>query len=138
LEEGSVVFALLIVSVVVAVPVLYAADRIIKARAQSRRLHMMSERLTAATVRAEEQHERQQEAARAGTELTSVMPAISRPPLSLPDKPMPGEHAHGEHTNGAARPRTGRGREEHNHAHPRRSSRTGEHEIRRADQGTPR
>lgn len=84
-EEGSVVFALLIVGVVVVVPVLYAADRIIKARAQSHRLRTMSERLTAATERAEKQHERQQEVARASAELTSVMPAINRPPLTLPD-----------------------------------------------------
>ncbi len=84
-EEGSVVFALLIVGVVVVVPVLYAADRIIKARAHSHRLRTMSERLTAATERAEKQHERQQEVARASAELTSVMPAINRPPLTLPD-----------------------------------------------------
>jgi hypothetical protein len=79
------VFLLLIVCVVAAVPGLYAADRIIKAQARARRLAAMSERLTAATHRAEEQHERRQEVARASAELTSVMPAISRPPLSLPD-----------------------------------------------------
>jgi hypothetical protein len=80
------VFALLIVGVVVAVPVLYAADRIIKAQARARRIRTMSERLDAVTVRADKQHERKQQVARASAELTSVMPAISRPPLSLPDE----------------------------------------------------
>jgi hypothetical protein len=46
----------------------------------------MSERLDAVTVRADKQHERKQQVARASAELTSVMPAISRPPLSLPDE----------------------------------------------------
>jgi hypothetical protein len=84
------VFALLIVCVVVVVPVLYAADRIIKAQTRARRMRTMSERLDAATMRAEKQHERRQQAARASAELTSVMPAISRPPLALPP-PRPGE-----------------------------------------------
>jgi hypothetical protein len=83
------VFVLLIVVVVVAVPVLYAADRIIKARAQSRRVRTMSERLTAVTARADKQHERQQEVAKASADLTSLMPAISRPPLTLPDEDVP-------------------------------------------------
>jgi hypothetical protein len=87
------VFSLLIVVVVVAVPVLYAADRIIKAHARARRLTAMSERLTAATKRADKQHERKQEVARASAELTSVMPAISRPPLSLPDEPEADEES---------------------------------------------
>ena len=86
-------FSLLIVVVVVAVPVLYGADRIIKAQARARRLAAMSERLTAATERAEKQHERKQEVARASAELTSVMPAITRPPLSLPDEPAMGDES---------------------------------------------
>lgn len=85
-------FVLLIVVIVVALPVLYAADRIIKAHARARRLAEMSERLTAATQRAEKQHEKRQEVAKASAELTSVMPAISRPPLSLPDED-PGQAA---------------------------------------------
>lgn len=84
-------FALLIVSVVVAVPVLYGTDRIIKARAQARRMRTMGERLTAVTARAEKQHEKRQEVARASAELTSVMPAIERPPLTLPP-PRTDEH----------------------------------------------
>lgn len=79
-------FVLLIVCVVIVVPVLYAADRIIKAQARARRIRTMSERLDAVTVRADKQHERKQQVARASAELTSVMPAISRPPLSLPDE----------------------------------------------------
>ena len=84
-------FALLIVCVVVAVPVLYGTDRIIKARAQARRMRTMGERLTAVTARAEKQHEKRQEVARASAELTSVMPAIERPPLTLPDESAPDE-----------------------------------------------
>jgi hypothetical protein len=87
------VFALLIVGFVVAVPLLYAADRIIKAQARARRVAAMSERLTAATARADKQHERQQEVAQASAELTSLMPAISRPPLTLPDEAEPDEPA---------------------------------------------
>ena len=90
-------FVLLIVVVVVAVPVLYAADRIIKARAQARRVAAMSERLTAVTARADKQHERQQEVAQASAELTSLMPAISRPPLTLPDEAEPDEPAPADH-----------------------------------------
>ena len=86
-------FALLIVCVVVVVPALYAADRIIKAQSRAHRLRTMSERLDAATVRAEKQHERRQQVARASAELTSVMPAISRPPLSLPDEAAADEAA---------------------------------------------
>jgi len=82
------VFALLIVGVVVAVPVLYAADRIIKAQARARRLRTMSERPTAATARADKQHERRQQVTEASAELTSLMPAINRP-LTLPDDPGP-------------------------------------------------
>jgi hypothetical protein len=129
------VFALLIVGVVVLVPVLYATDRIIKTRAQARRVRTMSERLTAATARADEQHEKQQRVARASAELTSVIPAINRPPLTLPGTASqrdasPDDPSHRDRSRGLARPRTGRGRAEHDHAHPRRSSRTGEHTIR--------
>jgi hypothetical protein len=63
---------------------LYALDRLLKARSQARRLRRMSERLAAATARAEEQHEQRQATARASAALTSVMPAIERPPLTLP------------------------------------------------------
>jgi hypothetical protein len=82
---------LLIVGVVVAVPVLYATDRILKARAQARRLRTMSDRLAGATARADEQRQQRRAAAEAGATLTSVMPAIERPPLTLPP-PRTGEH----------------------------------------------
>ena len=64
--------------------VLYAADRALKARAQLRRLRSMSDRLAAATTRAEQQEEQRQVAARASEQLTSVLPAIKRPPLTVP------------------------------------------------------
>jgi hypothetical protein len=82
---------LLIVGVVGAVPVLYATDRILKARAQARRLRTMSDRLAGATARADEQRQQHRAAAEASAALTSVMPAIERPPLTLPP-PRTGEH----------------------------------------------
>ena len=67
---------LLIVGFVGAVLVLYAADRVLKARAQALRLRTMSDRLAAAVARGDEQQEQRQAAAQASAELTSVMPAI--------------------------------------------------------------
>lgn len=69
----------------------WAADLVLRARARARRLRVMSERLAAATARAEEQHQRRQAAAHASRELTSVIPAIKRPPLSVPGIPPRGE-----------------------------------------------
>lgn len=69
----------------------WAADLVLRARARARRLRAMSERLSAATARAEEQHQRRQAAAHASRELTSVIPAIKRPPLSVPGIPARGE-----------------------------------------------
>jgi hypothetical protein len=78
------VVGLLIVGFVIVALALYGVDRAIKARAQVRRLRNMSGRLEAATVRADKQQERRQAAAQASAALTSVMPAIERPPLTLP------------------------------------------------------
>lgn len=80
---------LLIVGFVVVALMLYALDRALKARAQARRLAAMSDRLAAATARADEQQEQRQAAAQAGAALTSVMPAIKRPPLALPGEQQP-------------------------------------------------
>jgi hypothetical protein len=134
------VVVLLVVVVVAAVPVLYAADRVMKARAHTRRLRNMTDRLAAATARTDEQQEKQQAVVRASAELTSVMPAIKRPPLTLPDEPSPDEPSPDEPSPAAAprtaaRPRTGRGRTgpDHGPAHPRRSAPSGEHPVRPAD-----
>lgn len=86
----------LIVAVVVAVPVLYAVDRVLKARARARRLRTMSDRLAGATARADEQRRRRRAATQASAALTFVMPAIKRPPLTLPDEPAPDEAAPGD------------------------------------------
>jgi hypothetical protein len=59
--------------------VLYAADRAMKARAQARRLRTMTDRLAAATARADEEQEQRQAADQASAEPTSVMPAINHP-----------------------------------------------------------
>jgi hypothetical protein len=86
------VFFLLIAGVVVVVA-LYAADRFIKARAQTRRLAAMSERLDAATERTDKKLRKRQEVAKASAELTSLIPAINHPPLSLRDEPLQGKPA---------------------------------------------
>jgi hypothetical protein len=76
---------LLVLGVLVAICLLYAADRAVQARARARRLRRMSARLAAATVRAGEQQAKRQAADLASAELTSVMPAINlRPPVTLP------------------------------------------------------
>jgi hypothetical protein len=115
------VVGLLIAGFVSAVLVLCAADRVLKARAQARRLRRFSDRLADAAARAEEQQEQRQAAVQASGSLTSVMPAIKRAPLLVPGKPSPG----------AARPETGcepTGQGDHRSAHPgRRLSGTGEH-----------
>ena len=76
---------LFMIGLAVVAGVLYALDRLLKARSHARRRRVMSERLAAAAVRAEEQHEHRQAVARASAELTSVMPAIERPPLTRPE-----------------------------------------------------
>jgi hypothetical protein len=61
---------------------LFAIDRGAKARIRVRRRRMMSGRLAAAAVRAEEQQARRVASAQASKELTSVMPAIKRLPAA--------------------------------------------------------
>lgn len=104
--------------------VLYGVDRIVKARSQVRRRRSMSQRLAAATARAEEQHQQRQAAERASQELTSVLPAIKRPPLTVP----------GMGSHGTPRRRTGRdrcGQHDGRSAAPGRwPLGTGEHEAR--------
>jgi hypothetical protein len=75
----------LALGVLAAVFVCYAADRAMKARARARRLRRMSERLAAAAARAEEKQAARVAEADASAALTSVLPAIKRPPLTLPD-----------------------------------------------------
>lgn len=70
---------LLVLGLIVAALLLYLADRVTKARIQARRLRTMSERLAAATARAEEQQARRQAAVAASGALTSVVPAINHP-----------------------------------------------------------
>ncbi len=80
---------LLIIGIVGAVAVLGAADWLLKVRVRLRRRQAMGERLAAAAVRAEEQHERHQEDRHASEALTSYMPAIQRPARAAA-----GLHAH--------------------------------------------
>jgi hypothetical protein len=83
---------LVILGVIAAVVLLYAADRVVQARVRARRLRSMSERLAAAAVRAEEQQAKRQAADAASADLTSVMPAIN---LRLPAR-LPGQSADGD------------------------------------------
>ena len=85
---------LLVLGVLAAVVLLYAADRVVKALSRARRLRRMSERLSAATVRAEEQQAQRAAAAAASTALTSVMPAINHP-LTVPGRTAKGEEPSG-------------------------------------------
>ena len=71
----------LIVGCVCVALALYAVDRAVKARAQVRRRRAITDRLAAATARADEEQEQRQAADQASVALTSVMPAIKRPPF---------------------------------------------------------
>jgi len=82
--------------VIVAISLLYLADRAVKAWHRSRRLSRMHRRLAAAAARAEEQQAKRQAAEAASAELTSVMPAINlrlpaTPPRQTADRGVPGE-----------------------------------------------
>jgi hypothetical protein len=107
--------------------VLYAVDRILMVRAQARRLRRMTDRLAAATARAEEQHEERQAVARASAALTTYIPAIKRPPLprhGAASPRGPGNRTGREHTGPQGREHTGP--QDRGSAHAgRRPSRTG-------------
>jgi hypothetical protein len=76
--------ALLVLGLVGVVLVLYLAERLRGARRRARRLQRMSDRLAAATRRAEQEHEQRQASAEAGAALTAYIPAINQPELAVP------------------------------------------------------
>src|SRR6202046_3188502 len=78
---------LLVLVVVAGVVLLYAVERARKLRARARQMSAMNERLDVAAAKVDEQQERRQARVRASVELTSVLPAIKRPPLTLPGVP---------------------------------------------------
>ena len=83
---------LVILGVIAAIAVVYLADRTVQARIRARRMRAMTERLAAATVRAEEQQAKRQAADEFSAELTSVMPAINlRLPVTLPGQKPGGD-----------------------------------------------
>ena len=84
---------LLIAAMIAAMILLYATDRVLKARVRARRYRAMSERLDAAAARTDKQQEQRKTAATASAALTSVMPAINRPPLTLPGVTRQQQHA---------------------------------------------
>src|ERR1039458_8556701 len=87
---------LLIVVVAVVVLLLYAADRARKLRVRARQMAGMNERLDAAAAKIDKEQQRKRARVRASAELTSVMPAIKRPPLGLPGIPGPRDAAEQE------------------------------------------
>lgn len=116
-------------AVVVLLVAAYLAERVIKARSRARRLQSMGERLVAAAERVDQQQEEHRAQARASAALTSVMPAIKRPPLSLP----------GVEPRGAARPEPAcerPGPQDHGARPDHRSGRTGEHATQAGERHT--
>jgi hypothetical protein len=83
-ERRNFMAFLLIAAILGAVILLYVTDRVIKACARVRRYRAMSDRLDAAAARTEVQQVRRKRSEAAGAALTSVIPAINRPPLTLP------------------------------------------------------
>ena len=81
---------LLIVVVAVVVLLLYATDRARKLRARARQMAAMNERLDMAAAKVDHEQQQKRAVVRASAELTSVLPAIRRPPLTLPGVPGPG------------------------------------------------
>lgn len=116
-----------LIGIICVVLALYGADRLVKARARTRRLRSMTDRLEAATVRVEERIEQQQAAEQAGQALTSFMPAIQRPPSDLPDLAP----------HGPARPRTARERAAQRDA-TRHDSARRDHDSERGGRRAPR
>ncbi len=117
----------LLIGVIGLALLLWAADRMIKATRRARRRRVMTRRLAAATVRADQQLEQRLVAKQASEALTSFMPAIQRPPSDLPGMPP----------HGPARTRTARKRpaaRDHDAGLAgRRLPRSGEHPARSAD-----
>ncbi|HEX3389910.1 MAG TPA: hypothetical protein VHT94_12795 [Streptosporangiaceae bacterium] len=97
---------LLVLLVVAGLVLLYAADRARKLRARARRMGAMNDRLDAAAAKVDKQQARQQARVKASAELTSVLPAIKRPPLTLPGVPGPATEAE-EAEPAAAEPEAG-------------------------------
>ena len=87
---------LLIVLIVAAALLGYAADRARKLRARARQMAGMNDRLDAAAAKIDEEQHRKRARVRASAELTSVMPAIKRPPLTIPGMSGHGPEADGE------------------------------------------
>ncbi|MGI8447279.1 MAG: hypothetical protein ACR2MP_08895 [Streptosporangiaceae bacterium] len=75
---------LLIVVVVVVVLLGYAADRARKLRVRARQMSGMNNRLDAAAAKVDKEQQQRRARVMASAELTSVMPAIKRPPLTIP------------------------------------------------------
>ncbi|HZC40091.1 MAG TPA: hypothetical protein VE343_05415, partial [Streptosporangiaceae bacterium] len=79
------IHVLIVVGIVVLICAAYLGERVLKARRGARHREQMASRLAAAAVRAEEQEAKRQRSVTAGAALTSVMPAINRPPDTMED-----------------------------------------------------
>ena len=98
---------LLIVVVAAVALVLYAVDRARKLRARARQMAGMNDRLDVAAAKIDEEQLRKRARVRASAELTSVMPAIKRPPLTIPGMGGPGAGADEESAAAAQAPPPG-------------------------------
>ena len=75
---------LLVVVVVVVFLLGYAADRARKLRVRARQMSGMNDRLDVAAAKVDKEQQQRRARVVASGELTSVMPAIKRPPLTIP------------------------------------------------------
>ncbi len=75
---------LLVVAVVVVFLLGYAADRARKLRVRARQMSGMNDRLDVAAAKVDKEQQQRRARVVASGELTSVMPAIKRPPLTIP------------------------------------------------------
>ncbi len=69
----------------------YAADRARKLRVRARQMSGMNDRLDVAAAKVDEEQQRRRARTMASAELTSVMPAIKRPPLTIPGMARAGD-----------------------------------------------
>jgi hypothetical protein len=93
---------LLIVVVVVVFLLGYAADRARKLRVRARQMSGMNDRLDVAAAKVDKEQQQRRARSMASAELTSVMPAIKRPPLTIPG--MAGHGDEPEEPDGEAAP----------------------------------
>lgn len=122
---------LIVLAVVVAVCLIYAADRIVRLRRWAHQRRQMAYRLAAAAARAEVAERKRKAAAAASADLTSVIPAINHPEITYGGVASQAHRArtarsHGPHT-GPQRPGSGTGPQRQGTGPQRRGGPAGAH-----------